>query len=412
MPNWKKILLNGGSGELTTLKLTSLTEDNTGTKVLTLDSNNNIKLTASFSGGGGGTVTGVTGTTPIVSSGGTAPAISISAATTSAAGSMSSSDKIKLDSLVSVNTNSIIVRGGQTSAQSSATSLTGGSSDNGKFLRFNYASEGVAGNASTWSLESISVSLTSNVTGTLPEGNGGTGVTSLSSLDLSEFNNDLSLGDLSGTLAVSKGGTGASNLNSLVQTSGVQSIAGVKTFSNSPVFSGGINIGTTSYSLFVYSSLLYLTAPAGTISIGGGPGGTNNDLRVSNGSLAIGSINNSTTNGRIDASNDIVAFSTSDIRLKKYIKPIPNALDKIDKIRGVEFDWKATDEKMKKEVHSFEGHDVGVIAQEIEEILPEVVTTRENGYKAVRYEKIVPLLIEAIREQQKQIDELKSKHSK
>ena len=58
MPNWKKIILNGGAGELTTLKLTSLTEDNTGTKVLTLDTNNNIKLTGSF-GGGGGTVTSI-----------------------------------------------------------------------------------------------------------------------------------------------------------------------------------------------------------------------------------------------------------------------------------------------------------------------------------------------------------------
>jgi hypothetical protein len=409
MPNWKKILLNGGDGELTTLKLTNLTEDSTGTKILTLDSSNNIKLTASFSGGGGGTVTGVTGTAPIVSSGGTTPAISINAATTSAAGSMSSTDKTKLNGLVSVSTNSIIVRGGQATAQSSATSLTGGSSDNGKFLRFNYASEGIAGNASTWSLESISVSLTSNVTGTLPEGNGGTGVTSLSSLDLSEFNNDLSLGDLSGTLAVSKGGTGASNLNSLVQTSGAQSIAGVKTFSSLPVFSSGINIGSTSYSLFTYSSLLYLTAPSGVIAIGGGPGGAQNDLKIPNGSLAVGNITNSTTNGRIDASNDVVAFSTSDKRLKKYIKNIKNPLDKISKINGVTFEWKKADDKMKKEVHSFEGNDVGVLAQEVEKVLPEVVATRDNGYKAVRYEKIIPLLIEAIKDQQKQIDELKSK---
>ena len=64
---------------------------------------------------------------------------------------------------------------------------------------------------------------------------------------------------------------------------------------------------------------------------------------------------------------------------------------------------------MKKEVHSFEGHDVGVLAQELEEVLPEVVATRDNGYKAVKYEKIVPLLIEAIKEQQEQIDELKSR---
>jgi len=53
-------------------------------------------------------------------------------------------------------------------------------------------------------------------------------------------------------------------------------------------------------------------------------------------------------------------------------------------------------------------HDVGVIAQEIEEVLPEVVTTRDTGYKAVKYEKIVPLLIQAIKEQQQQIEELKN----
>tara|TARA_B100001094_G_scaffold315953_1_gene356579 strand:+ start:6027 stop:8537 length:2511 start_codon:yes stop_codon:yes gene_type:complete len=126
-----------------------------------------------------------------------------------------------------------------------------------------------------------------------------------------------------------------------------------------------------------------------------------------NESLAVGTISPSSTVGRIDASNDIVAFSTSDEKLKKYIKPIPNALDKVSQIRGVEFDWKATDQKMRDEVHSFEGHDVGVIAQEIEKVLPEVVTTRDNGYKAVKYEKIVPLLIESIKELKAEIEELK-----
>ena len=62
---------------------------------------------------------------------------------------------------------------------------------------------------------------------------------------------------------------------------------------------------------------------------------------------------------------------------------------------------------MKQNVHSFEGHDVGVIAQEIEKVLPEVVTTRDNGYKAVKYEKIIPLLVEAIKELQAEVQELK-----
>jgi|14_taG_2_1085336.scaffolds.fasta_scaffold02749_5 uncharacterized Zn-binding protein involved in type VI secretion len=97
---------------------------------------------------------------------------------------------------------------------------------------------------------------------------------------------------------------------------------------------------------------------------------------------------------------DIVASETSDKRLKDNIKPIQNACEKINKIGGYEFDW---NDKQKL----YEGHDVGVIAQEIEEVLPEVVETREDGYKAVDYKKIVPLLIQAIKEQQKQINELK-----
>ena len=63
-------------------------------------------------------------------------------------------------------------------------------------------------------------------------------------------------------------------------------------------------------------------------------------------------------------------------------------------------------------MHSNKGHDIGVIAQEIEEVLPEVVVTRENGYKAVRYEKIVPLLIETTKEQQKQINNLNDRLEK
>ncbi len=119
-------------------------------------------------------------------------------------------------------------------------------------------------------------------------------------------------------------------------------------------------------------------------------------------SIAVGNINPSTTQGRIDASNDIVAYSTSDIRLKDNIKTIDKALDKVNSIQGVEFDWIE-----KEEVHGNSGHDIGVIAQEIEEILPDVVTTRDSGYKAVKYEKIVPLLIEAIKDLSKQVDELK-----
>jgi len=131
------------------------------------------------------------------------------------------------------------------------------------------------------------------------------------------------------------------------------------------------------------------------------------DARILSGSLGVGVAPNA-TDGRGDFSNDVVAYSTSDKRLKENIKPLDSALDKVLKINGVSFDWKELTEEEKKTIHGNEGHDVGVIAQEIEEVLPEVVTTRDSGYKAVKYEKIVPLLIEAIKEQQKQIEELKN----
>ena len=106
-------------------------------------------------------------------------------------------------------------------------------------------------------------------------------------------------------------------------------------------------------------------------------------------------------NGAITATGDITAFFSSDERLKDNITPIEGALDKVNQIGGYGFDWNDNSE------HS--GHDVGVIAQEIEKVLPEVVVDRDNGYKAVRYDKIVALLINAVKEQQLQIDELKSK---
>jgi len=106
--------------------------------------------------------------------------------------------------------------------------------------------------------------------------------------------------------------------------------------------------------------------------------------------------------GNLVVSGDITAFSSSDKRLKTNIKLIANPLEKLKNINGYTFKWIEN-----AEIHSKKGNDVGVIAQEIEQILPEITTTRDTGYKAVRYEKLIPFLIACIKEQQKQIDELK-----
>ena len=102
-------------------------------------------------------------------------------------------------------------------------------------------------------------------------------------------------------------------------------------------------------------------------------------------------------------SGDLIAFSTSDSSLKTNLEKIPNALDKVSKLNGYTFNW---NEKSGKDQTA---RDAGVIAQEVEAVLPEVVTTRDDGTKAVRYEKLVPLLIEAINDLRAELEILKNK---
>ena len=107
--------------------------------------------------------------------------------------------------------------------------------------------------------------------------------------------------------------------------------------------------------------------------------------------------------GGLTCTGDVTANTSSDKRWKDNIIPIENPIEKIKKISGNSFVWKEGYDGY----HTNKGLDYGVIAQEIEEVMPEIVVEREGGFKGVRYEKIIPLLIEAIKDQQKQIDEIK-----
>jgi len=98
-------------------------------------------------------------------------------------------------------------------------------------------------------------------------------------------------------------------------------------------------------------------------------------------------------------SGDVVAYSASDLRLKDNVKRIDNCLSKVLSLQAIEFDWNT-------ELSGKEGRDIGLIAQEVEKIAPEVVETRDNGYKAIKYEKITALLVGAIQEQQEIIEDL------
>ena len=144
---------------------------------------------------------------------------------------------------------------------------------------------------------------------------------------------------------------------------------------------------------------------AGDFTIYKGGSGNGEKLRIkANGNVGIGNFEsadpayNLHVNGTIGATSDITAFHSSDKRLKNNLIPIKDPLEKLKKINGYTFVW------IENEHHPNKGSDIGVVAQEVEEILPEITTTRENGYKAVRYEKLTPFLISCIKEQQTQIE--------
>lgn len=130
-------------------------------------------------------------------------------------------------------------------------------------------------------------------------------------------------------------------------------------------------------------------------------------LSINNGNVAIGAT--STGGYKLYVSGSFWAssgpWSGSDSKFKKDILPIENALDKVQKLTGVSYLYK-TDEYKDKGFP--EGKQLGVIAQELEKVIPEAVMADEEGTKAVNYSEIIPVLIEAIKEQQKEIDNLQS----
>ena len=107
--------------------------------------------------------------------------------------------------------------------------------------------------------------------------------------------------------------------------------------------------------------------------------------------------------GDLRVTGDITSYFSSDIRLKKNIKPIESPLEKLKLISGNTFEW---DEE--NTAHSNKGKDIGVIAQEIEKVLPEIVKEK-RGHKAVQYEKIVALLIESNKALLERVEQLESK---
>ena len=117
------------------------------------------------------------------------------------------------------------------------------------------------------------------------------------------------------------------------------------------------------------------------------------------------------SSGTLTVSGDVTAFGTlSDIRLKENLEVIPNALDKVSKINGVYYNW--TFEAQEKHKHFGKEKEIGVIAQEVQSVLPSAVKEHavlngDGDYLIVEYDQLTALLIESIKELKAEIDDLK-----
>ena len=200
----------------------------------------------------------------------------------------------------------------------------------------------------------------------------------------------------------------STNVGALVVVGGVGisenlNVGGAADFGGAVSIGGNLDLGSNN-----------LTAGGGTFGNIQIAITNDNTINTSTGNLILDSssgttqINDSLTvsgttqiNGELRVTGDITAFYTSDERLKDNITRIEDPLAKVLSISGNTYTWNEESGK--------EGNDVGVIAQEVLEVLPEAVTTRDNGYLAVDYQRIVPLLVEAIKELSDKVSALEDK---
>ena len=204
-------------------------------------------------------------------------------------------------------------------------------------------------------------------------------------INISGFNNDSGFTTNTGTVTSVSGGNG---LTGSVTTSGSLAV-GAGT---------GIDVAADAISVDVSDFM---------------SNGSNNRVVTATGTDAMNAEANMTfdgstldVTGAIRATGDVTAFYSSDKNLKENISNIENSLDKVSKLNGVYYNW--TKEAQEKHSHFGEEKEVGVIAQDVEAVLPEIVATREDGTKAVRYERLCAVLIESIKELKKEIEELKT----
>lgn len=189
---------------------------------------------------------------------------------------------------------------------------------------------------------------------------------------------------------------------------------GALTLTNSAA--GGFEAGSRTWENNNQGGNLTYTALKGTLDVNDGNGGTYRPWLVAqqihnNGNgTEYGSINITSTAGSsisLDGSNGNINISgvvnqSSDARLKKNISTLTSGLATINRLRGVRYNWKDESKTENK---------IGFIAQEVEEVLPELVKTREDGFKGINYAEMTAVLVEAVKELTAQVEALKAENT-
>jgi hypothetical protein len=184
----------------------------------------------------------------------------------------------------------------------------------------------------------------------------------------------------------------------------LDSASGTVTIDDNLTITGDVNGATVNFS----GDITAASGIFGNIRIA--PGSDDNEIDTTTGNLILDSASgtvqvndNLTVNGTGTFTGDVIAFSSSDLTMKENVSPIDNALDMISSLTGNTFDWKSN-----AGIWGLEGGDTGIIAQEVEKLkLPGVTKKRGDGTIGVRYDRLIPVLIEAIKELKSEINELK-----
>ena len=167
----------------------------------------------------------------------------------------------------------------------------------------------------------------------------------------------------------------------------VDPIVGVSTFTMSGVLTLSKSSGT---SLVVSSNQASSSKTTGAVTVVGGVG----------------------VSGNLNVGGDITAFATSDENFKDSLSPITNALTRVGLITGYTFTWNdkvGTPESGKPYTHLIGKEDTGLIAQEVAKLgLPGITTVRDDGAMAIKYDRLVAILTEAVKELKKENDDLKT----